>query len=218
MRGQVLALLLATGCPGPSTPDAGRDVSELDAPCAENGASIELGSGTGPTLSGYSPLREGDRVYLTPGPQGGQHIWIALRASGIDPTQPLVTLRAYRDDGLLIGQIRVRLRFTSLQEDPTRYGLPALTLVIDDDRYCTVLSGEVRVTADLNDGAGRCISASRRVRVDGIDPGAIQIDRTARLNCCAQFLRRCYPDGPPPDASVSLDAATDALSDGSTSS
>lgn len=207
---------MALGC-GPSAPpsaDAGGDVSPLDAPCSSEGATIELGGGTGPTLAGYRALANGDAVYLTPGPQGGQHIWIGLRARGIDPTQPLVTLRAYRGDGALIGQIRVRLRFSPLQEDPSAYGLPALTLIIDDDRYCSVLAASVRVTAEVNDGAGRCLSVERSVRVDGIDPSALEIDQRARLTCCTEFLRRCYPDGPPADASVPTDAPLDAGGDG----
>ncbi|MEZ4391839.1 MAG: hypothetical protein R3A48_12140 [Polyangiales bacterium] len=215
MRRALLALILL-GC-GPSTPstgDAGGDIAPPDAACSPSGATIELGGGTGPTLAGYRPLSNGDTVYLTPGPQGGQHIWIGLRATGIDPSQPLVTLRAYRDDGALIGQIRVRLRFSPLQEDPSRYGLPALTLIIDDDRYCSVLAASVRVTAEVNDGSGRCLNVERTLRVDGIDPAALEIDQRARLACCEQFLRRCYPAGPPADASVAADAGGDAGDDG----
>lgn len=203
---------MVLGC-GPSTPqagDAGADGAPLDAPCSPEGATIELGGGTGPTLAGYRPLSNGDTVYLTPGPQGGQHIWIGMRATGINPSQPLVTLRAYRGDGALIGQIRVRLRFSPLQENPSAYGLPALTLIIDDDRYCSVLAESVRITAELNDGAGHCLNVDRTVRVDGIDPAALEIDARARLACCTEFLRRCYPAGPPADASVPTDASSDA--------
>lgn len=214
-----LALVLVGCSPTPPPSDAGRPFTDRgpDAPCEANGATVTLGGGTGPTTEGFRALDDGDGVYLTPGPQGGQHVWIGLRARGIDPTQPLVHLRAYRaSDDLLIGQLRIRLRFAITQEDPTLYALSAQTLVIDDDRYCSVLDGDLRVTLDLDDGAGRCVHDERRVRVRGIDPAALAIDRTARLNCCAQYLRRCYPAGPPPDAALdaSVDASLDASVDG----
>lgn len=205
-----LLLTLGLSCsPRPPGGDAAVDVVALDGPCSAAGAVITLGTGTGPTIAGYRPLVDGSPVYLTPGPQGGQHIWISLRGRGFDPTQPLVTLRAFRADGALIGQIRVRLRFSLVPEDPSTWALPAQTLIIDDDRYCSVLDGAVRVTLELNDGAGRCLRDERTVRVSGIDPMALDIDRTARLNCCTQYLRRCFPEGPPADAAL-VDADTDA--------
>lgn len=210
----LLAALVAHAACGPSAPaaDASADVP-FDAPCSRGAATLIMGSGTGPTTSGFRAVSHDDTVHLTPGPQGGQHIWIGLRGSGFDPTQPLLTLKAWRDDGALIGQIRVRLRFTPIPDQPSVWGLPAQTLIIDDDRYCGVLQGRVRVTAEINDGAGRCVQEERTLRVDGIDPTALEIDRTARINCCTQYLRRCYPAGPP-DGAVSPDVGTDASVDG----
>ncbi|MFO0625638.1 MAG: hypothetical protein U0325_08485 [Polyangiales bacterium] len=204
--------LLACGPSGPAL-DASTDLVVSDAPCSRGAATLVMGSGTGPTTAGFRPLSDGDSVFLTPGPQGGQHIWIGLRGSGFDPTQPLVTLKAWRDDGALIGQIRVRLRFSPVPDQPNTWALPAQTLIIDDDRYCGVLQGRVRVTAEISDGAGRCLQEERTVRVDGIDPTALEIDRTARLNCCTQYLRRCYPAGPP-DGAVPTDTGVDASLDG----
>lgn len=186
--------------------------TSADAPCTSGGASVTVGTGSSPSTTGFRALSDGDTVYLTPGPQGGQHIWIGLRGRGFDGTQPLIHLKAFRvSDGELIGQIRVRLRFIPAPEDATTLALPAQTLVIDDDRYCSVLNGDVRVTLDLTDYAGRCLHAERAVRVAGIDPAALEIDRTARLNCCTQYLRRCYPAGPPGDAAV--DATADVPTD-----
>lgn len=211
MRALLLILVGLAACgPSPTPVDAGLDHGPvLDAACSEGGASVVVGGGNGPSVTGFRPLSNGDTVYLTPGPQGGQHIWIGLRGRGFDGTQPLIHLRAYRvPDGELIGQLRIRLRLSPSPEDPSALALAAQTLIIDDDRYCTVLDGQVRVTLDLSDGAGRCLHDERTLRIGGIDPTALEIDRTARLNCCTQFLRRCYPMGPPPDAAV--DAAVDA--------
>jgi hypothetical protein len=206
----LLTAPLALAACGPTTPAADAAVdAPRDVPCSRSDATLVMGSGTGPTTAGFRPLRTDDPVFLTPGSQGGQHIWIGLRGSGFDPTQPLVTLKAWRDDGALIGQIRVRLRFSPIPDEPGTWGLPAQTLIIDDDRYCSVLTGRVRVTAEINDGAGRCLQEERTLRVDGIDPLALDIDRVARLNCCNLYLRRCYPGGPP-DGAVLPDAGTDA--------
>lgn len=199
-----LVLACSTG-PTPAPHDAATVDSRA---CTRTDATVILGGGTGPTLAGYRSLEDGDTVYLTPGPQGGQHVWIGLRANGIDGTQPLIHLRAYRvRDDVLIGQLRIRLRLSPAPEDSARLALAAQTLIIDDDQYCSVLEGEIRVTLDFDDGFGACVNVSRRLRVGGIDPAALEVDRSARLNCCRSFLRRCFPNGVPADASV--DAAPD---------
>ena len=104
-------IVLALGC-GPTSPpiDASTDAAALDAPCSRGDATLSVGSSNGPNTSSYRALSGGDRVYLSPGPQGGQHIWISLRGKDFDPSQPLITMSAYRDDGALIGRLRVRLQ------------------------------------------------------------------------------------------------------------
>jgi hypothetical protein len=206
-----LALALA-GCP----PTVHVLDASTDAPdggdgsvCLANGASLTLGTGTDSTLATFRPLDDGANVYLVPGPQGGQHVWIGLRARGVDPAQPRVELRAFRaSDDHLIGGLRVRFRMIETGEAGV-WGLPGQTLIFDDDQYCSVLPGDVRITLDFTDGAGHCFHVERRVRVAGIDPLALEIDREARLRCCAQFLRRCYPDGGPAGADATADATAD---------
>lgn len=213
MRVHALFLVVIAGC-GPTVQpprDAGADSGFLpiDAPCAQGDASVTLGTGRSASTSGFLPLGDGDTVYLTPGPQGGQHIWIGLRGRGFDGTSPLVHLRAFRaSDNELIGQLRLYARMNPAPEDASLLALAAQTLVIDNDRYCSVLGGDVRVTLDFNDRAGRCLHVERTLRIGGIDPLALELDRTAWMNCCTQFHRRCYPNGPPGDAS--LDASLDA--------
>ena len=203
-------VLLGVGCDESPPPpaDGGMDGSGIDggdaSACRANGATVSLGTGTDSTLTSYRALSDGDGVYVVPGPQGGQHIWIGLRATGIDPSQPLIILRAIEPaSGTVIGVIRVRLRMTAAPEDPTRSAPNNQTLVLDDDKYCAVLHGDVRVELELNDGAGHCVQAARTVRVQGIDPMARDLDREARMACCTLYLPRCYPGGIP----MSLDAS-----------
>jgi hypothetical protein len=197
LRPCVLGLALALpGCPpaGPDTNDAtAPDASEVRV-CQANGATVFMGTGTDSTARTWRPLADGDDVFLTPGPQGAQHIWIGLRARGIDPIQPRVEMTAYRvSDGALIGRLRVRLRMIEAPEDGTLYALTGQTLIIEDDRYCSVLPGDVRITIDFDDGRGHCSIFERRVRLAGIDPLALEIDREARLRCCTARLLRCFP-------------------------
>jgi hypothetical protein len=207
LRRCVLGLALALpGCPPAEPPAdaAAPDVSEVRV-CEANGATVLMGTGTDSTARTWRPLADGDDVFLTPGPQGAQHIWIGLRARGIDPTQPRVEMTAYRaSDGALIGRLRVRLRMIEAPEDGTLYALTGQTLIIEDDRYCSVLPGDIRITIDFDDGRGHCAIFERRLRVAAIDPLALEIDREARLRCCSARLLRCFPPDSgtePPDAS-----------------
>lgn len=206
-----LALTLAA-CSPPAPPppaDAGTDAVVCGPSCDQ----LVVGTGTDSTTRTFRPMADGDNVYLVPGPQGSQHVWVGLRARGIDPTQPRVEMKAFRaSDGLLLGQLRVRLAFVVAPEDPSVWALSSQTLIIEDDRYCSVLGGDIRITVDFDDGRGRRILSERRVRVAGIDPLALEVDREARLRCCSEMLRRCYPDGGVvPDATVeTVEAGTRA--------
>ncbi len=194
-----LSLLAVTAC-GPSTPasDAGVDAPTDGGACAANGASLTLTTGSLSSIATQRPLMNGDDVYLVPGPQGGQHIWIGARATGFSPTLPLVDLKLYRvPDGQLIGAVRFRFPWMSTGA-PGEVGIGGQTLVVDDDQYCTVLPGDARMTYTVNDGAGHCFTGERRVHVAGVEPSALEIDRLARERCCTERLPRCYPNGPGP--------------------
>jgi hypothetical protein len=94
-------------------------------------------------------------------------------------------------------------------EDGELLALSSQTLIVEDDRYCTVLPGDVRVTLDFNDARGHCVRMERRLRISGLDPLALEIDREARARCCRDRLRRCFPDEPSPssDAAVHVDVS-----------
>lgn len=192
----VVLPLSLLACSGPTpTADAGLDARTDATICSSNGAQVELGTGSDGSFRGYRPLGNNDNVVLTPGPQGGQHLWVALRARGIDPTLPRLALAAYRmSDNELIGRIRIRLRMVPAPEDPTLLALPAQTLVFDDDKYCSVLPGDIKVVMDFDDLAGHCVHSERTLHVTGIDPSADPRDIRARVDCCTMRYPRCFPD------------------------
>lgn len=195
--------VFACGCDDP-VPTVG-DSSGMDAGgCTGTPTELELGTGTDSSLRSYRPLADGDPVWLTPGPQGGQHIWIALRGLGFDPTLPRIELRAIRpSDDTLVGRLRIRLPMVAAPEDPSRLALPTQTLVIDDRAYCSLLGHEVRVELDFNDLNGRCGTLRRTVRVMDIDPAASDGVRQAWRACCDRRLPRCYA---PDDGGVGADS------------
>lgn len=199
----LLAALLSA-CDGPSPADAGADGGQ----CLRAPTELELGTGVDSSLRNFRPLADGDAVSLIPGPQGGQHIWMALRGRGFDPSLPRIELRAYRPaDGALIGRLRIRLPMVPAPEDASRLALPSQTLVLDDRAYCTVLGGDLRVELDFNDLLGRCVTLRRTVRLADIDPSAPDAIRASWRRCCDARLPRCYA---PDDGSVATDAVVDA--------
>src|SRR4051812_45749991 len=114
----LVAATLVGGCPNDPAPPI--DVPSIDAPdaCSANGGAFTVGTASSGSASTYRALADGDSVYIVPGPQGGQHIWIGLRARGVDPTQARVALRAFREsDGAQIGALIVRLRLVVAPED-----------------------------------------------------------------------------------------------------
>lgn len=206
-RAAATLLCAAAGACGESPPPPPADAGPLDAADCAAPAELALGTAAGTSASTYRALAEGDPAYLTPGPQGGQHIWVALRGRGFDPTLPRFEFRAYRpSDGALIGRLRVRLPMILAPEDPALYALASQTLVIDDRAYCSVLGGAVRVELDFDDLHGRCTTLRRTVRLADLDPATPEATRAAWRRCCDERLPRCFG---PMDASAPADAAAD---------
>lgn len=74
MRGRALVVgMLGLGC-------GGREPCEL---AAEVEPSLELGSGE----SSFTRLSDGQVMHQEYGPQGGSHLWVALRVEGLVPGQ-----------------------------------------------------------------------------------------------------------------------------------
>lgn len=146
------AALVGCGEQNPPT-DAGRDAG----PPPE----LEIGSGG---ILVFEPVSDGDTVELARGCQGGQHVWISLRARHLDTRPALITLRGTRvDDGSVISiPVTVRLTF----EDREGYDeITGLQLIIPDPE--NVLSGEIDISARVAEDrpGGLIVSATRRVSV-----------------------------------------------------
>lgn len=179
-----LALSLAAtllGCPdgGTGTADAG-DVRD-DGPrvcdpalCTEGAVgTLSLGEGVSdPSQSGvlvYRELHDGDEVTVVPGFQGGQHIWVILRATDVGtcyvtPRYGISDAQGEMLDGVFGGE------FYALPDEPGQYEFLAYAAFVTDP--ARVHRQEVVLHAEVSDGCGHLIEDDVRVvpidaRLDG---------------------------------------------------
>lgn len=183
----------ATGCgwdagsrlpDGGACPMLGRDEGD----CAE----LVLGTGRDGTLENFTPLAPSTSLWVTPGEQGLQHIVVAFRGRGFDPTNPLIEVRVVRPaDCEEVGYLRFRFPFRADPADPTRLAVDALRVTLTDDReareFCTVLDHDVVVVANLDDGRGRRLHREARVHIAGIDPAVRPEVRDAWIALCQRY-------------------------------
>jgi hypothetical protein len=150
-----VAALLAAGCPpgDPPADDAG----------TAGGAEVAVGTGG---IGLYVPLVDGDTALMARGCQGGQHVWIGVRARGLDTEPALVSLSGIRvRDGAMISiPVTVRLRFVQNVEDGwdeitgIQLIVPIAEQAIDEE-----IDIFARVAEDTR--GGQTIQAQRRVTV-----------------------------------------------------
>lgn len=144
-----IALSLLAAC-GPSHGD-------LDA----GPPALELGTGE----ASFAPLEDGETLDLVRGCQGSQHVWVALRARGIERRGPVVDLSLTRDsDDWTVSQtFTVRVTFDESSEAPyvERHGL---TLVVPEPDLA--LGEDLTLHATVTDRNGVTISDERPVRIE----------------------------------------------------
>ena len=148
----LLALLVA-GCP----PD--------DPPADDAGTDAEVAIGTG-GIGLYVPLEDGDTALMARGCQGGQHVWIGVRARGLDTEPALVSVSGIRArDGAMISiPVTVRLRFVQdVDEDWDEITGIQLIVPIAEQAIDEEIDIHVRVAEDAR--GGRTVTAQRRVTV-----------------------------------------------------
>lgn len=153
---EALDARLARGIDAPA--DA---VAVTDAPPAVDAAGprVELGEGA----IDFRPIVDGDTLLLARGCQGSQHVWVALRTHELIARAMIVTVSLDRaaDGARISADFMVRL---SLSEEPEGFATTGgITLQVptpDAD-----LDTDLRLSADVQDTAGRTAHAERRVRI-----------------------------------------------------
>jgi hypothetical protein len=159
--------------PAPTVPvtppaDAGDGAAELDSVCKlVAGATAEVVVGHG--QSDYLPLADLETVQVEAGPQGGHHIWIAIRMKNLLRSGSRTTVTAVApDSGVSIAPYDVIFTF-----DPDEGGyckLYGLRFQLDAAGvdYLPLLGKELDVTAIVVDRTGDSARGSRRVTLSDV--------------------------------------------------
>jgi hypothetical protein len=160
---------VAGACVAPSVdgatlaePDPGWMAAAPDACRAGAGdAWLELGAGE----SSFAALATDDVVALEPGPQGGHHVWLALRTFGVRQSGSVVTVRG--ELPALGRQLPALERSVSLRRaEVGACQLWGLRFQVDRDVGVEEVLGQpLHVTVTVDDDAGGHAESSRRVRI-----------------------------------------------------
>ncbi len=151
-------LFLLTACDPIDARDAGAQ------PDANVPPALEVGTGA----VEFAAIGDGDTLLLERGPQGAQHVWVALRAWGIDPRRTLLTLSLVRDrDGATVSQLfHVRVSLTAVPGE-TYAEVTGLTLVVPDPEQA--LNEELTLAATVTaheDSGGEVLASERPIRIE----------------------------------------------------
>ena len=117
---------------------------------------VELGTGA----TTFEPLQEGVELPIVAGPQGGHHLWAAIRVTDETVTRAAIRVHATLDDsGEPLGSDA--LSTVDLRQQGSYRERAGLTAFVADP---AAASGKrVRLTVDVDDGAGLSGSATRVV-------------------------------------------------------
>ena len=123
--------------------------------------------GTGETE--FVPLTpDVDDLVMTPGVQGGIHVWGAARVTGIDWREITMTWRLLDDDGVEVIEstsIRQQLQLCTQNTEGCEPGMGeivSVTVVLDDP--AGVRGDELTMEVFASDEAGREATATSRIR------------------------------------------------------
>jgi len=169
------SLLIGAGCPGdgPGTdPDASGDANSdagvrvCDPTLCTDDIPGELILGVGSVdedtgVVSFLAVEDGDEVDIVPGWQGGQHIWVVLRATGVETC--FVTPRYEILDGESPPPLDRDYggEFYELRDEPGMFEFLAYAAFVADPER--IHREEVTLRAEVSDGCGHLISASTRV-------------------------------------------------------
>ncbi|MEC7519016.1 MAG: hypothetical protein VYE22_04075 [Myxococcota bacterium] len=159
----VLVALLMHGCPPPDpAPDGsvGGDDAGGDSGVYVGDPRLELGTGEGR----FDTFEDGETLDLVSGCQGAQHVWVAMRAWGIDRRGPIIDVELIRDsDGERVSQVfRVRVSFDDVGEEYV--DVFGLTLVVPEPD--TAIGEDLTLRATVTDRNETTVMDERPIRIE----------------------------------------------------
>jgi hypothetical protein len=132
-------------------------------PCvAPNGEGPELLIGTGQT--GYAPLAQDEAIRAQPGPQGGHHLWIALRMKQLKRDGTVITITSQQPGGL--AGPTSSFVFSLDQDDGGYCRLYGLRYQIDTQNPMSAFQGKpLEITASAKDASSQTKTTTLRIKV-----------------------------------------------------
>lgn len=162
MRHSLLALLFmaltaALGCdPGTADPDGGMVDANVE-------PRLTLGAGEGR----FSEFADNDTLPLVSGCQGSQHVWVALRAEGIERTGTIIELELIRTRDMTPVSQTFRVRISFRDVGASFVELTGLTLIVEDPDEA--LGEELLMRATITDRNDVELTDERPIRIE-FDP------------------------------------------------
>ncbi len=163
-----VVFLCCTACGAPATnanSDAGPDtIAPGEAGPVVDAAAAHIEIGTGDPGS-FRTVTDGQQVLLQRGCQGAQHIFFALRWSGIASAEPpWITLTVVRDEDEMVVSSPYSLRLAPMTIRDGLAEITGLTPVIEEPRL--VVGQRVRMRARVEDSTRSTrVESERRVDV-----------------------------------------------------
>jgi hypothetical protein len=137
----------------------GDDVCTLGATGAPQ---LTIGAGQ----TDYLPLAASPVLASEAGPQGGHHIWVAVRMRGLAQAGTVVTLNASQPGGVKVRPYQVV--FNLSQDEGGYCKLYGLRLQLDTESPISAFYNKpLLIQAEARDGAGRSATATATVTVGG---------------------------------------------------
>jgi len=133
------------------------------APTPETPAVLELGSGSWR----FEPLEEGQAVSMVRGAQGGWHVWLSFRASGMESDRATLEIESQVADASRPPQhtvVDVRLERPDVEGRRNYIGWPEVLA----DPGC-LIGDTLRIEATLTDEAGVQVATQRAITLMGGD-------------------------------------------------
>ncbi len=136
------------------------------------GCAAEVGEGTLELGTGewrYETLADGDEVDLVRGSQGGVHVWLSMRASGLDPDRVTMEIVTEKLDGSLAPEtsvVEVSLN-PAAEEGVLMHEILGWPAVLAEPGC--VVDSELLVTVTLSDENGTSATDQRLVVPRGTD-------------------------------------------------
>lgn len=128
-----------------------------DDTCASAGPpGLEIGAGNGP----FAPVADGATVAAERGPQGGAHVWLAVRQTGLARSAATVIVRARQPGGLEALPTGFRMPFdVKCMHSGIRFQL----IDANDHGFQPFLGKPLDVVVEVTDASGKKASATKHL-------------------------------------------------------